>query len=47
MKIYTENTKYWWPEHDLIVKSGTSSQMNKVNISFNFIPLDIKARPGL
>lgn len=52
-KIYTEKTKNWWPEHDLIVKSGTPSQMNKVNI-FNkpsspcsFTSPGIKARPGL
>lgn len=46
LKIYTEKTTIWWPEHNLI-KSGTSSQMNKVNIPFSFIPLDIKGRPGL
>lgn len=53
MKIHTEKTKNWWPEHDLIVKSDTPIQMNKVNI-FNkpsspcsFTPLGVKARPGL
>lgn len=31
MRIYTENTKNQWPEHGVIVKSGTSSQMDKAN----------------